>query len=729
MCDLSLAEVLRVLVAVRPRAAFLVCLLSAACALSASAADDAKTGYPLRFLYTGPTRIVISEGTSIALDVSVINTSSSRKSSAATVKAEASGIEIVGEGVFPVKELAPSNGIGPFRIHVKASKSEERGQLRLTFNGVPSSHVEIDFEVFKLKSLPPASPPTPSLLRTFKFDSLSGNSDWYLTTARASMVKNGNTKGVEIEIDRETKFLFGSIIDDPKRFLIACESDGGVTAIIDLEKTGGERMAVAFKPPQDFTTFSVPAPRSTKGLCKLRALRLEGAGKFKLYSLSLLAGKPFDQRVVLKGQRFFRGENPETEGFAVEMGSAFQVEIPDSSGADLMVTLKPSQATGNSQPPSRSQPISSVGKSGMMVRVDDADSAGLYELKVESASLSAPYVAKLLVASTESEITRYFKRQEPSQSTTDASKMAPTSQTAVKDAKKTANGQRQADTPATPKVAPSPPSPALPQQKTQSVPQKADPQSSVPETLPYASEFLFYFPTPQTVAERLRTDPEVFVRFDNPLFNSLDRDDLNPDIADIMGMNDCLEGVNRTMLGFNIGLMKWVFRPVGVVYASVCPRVAVNAISRFSKNLEWPARLFSCMLQGKFAAAGEESLSFLINTTLGVAGLFIPAEKWFGLEPHDEDFGQAFASWGCGAGCYLVLPIQGPTSLRDAIGLIFDSALDPKTYIPYGGSWLFRINSGALNYADFRLLVDANKDPYVLAKQLWIIARQLQIAN
>ena len=665
----------------------------------------------LRLLYAGPSTVVIGEGASFVAEFSVRNASNSTASPAGFVKVEATGVEIVGESVFQVGALAPASGVGPFRIHVKASKQDgERGVLKLFMGGAASPAVEINFEMIQIKNQPSSSQNQP-LAETYKFNSLNGNSDWLLQGASGTVVKNGSDKGVEIEVDRRAEFVFGGAVDDPKKLMVTCGSGGGVTATAEFSRAGEDKFSVVFKPPQEFSSLSLPLPRSVKGVCKLTALRVEGAGKFSIFNLSILSGKPVGRRVVLYGQRFHRGRDIERRGLAIELGSPMQVAIADGGTADLMVTFTPSK--DGKLRPLRRKPLSGVGKSGMRVIIDNPDCVGLYDLKVESAALASPYSSKLFIAASEAEITKYF--QDGDEGGVTAPKTAPEPQLAKRD-----------DSPPPPKVAQAQTTDAAPVG-----PKKPEPLMPMPTAKVDFSpqELVFYFPTPGNIADNMRPSVDDKAAFDNPLLNVLDRGVVDPDIADYVGVNDCLEGVNRTLFGFNVGLMKWVFRPVGMVYASMFPRCAVNAIGRCSKNMEWPARLFACLLQAKFAGAGEESLRFLVNTTLGVVGLFDPAGEWLGLQAHDEDFGQAFASWGIGMGCYLVLPLQGPTSLRDAVGLIFDSLLDPKTYIPYGGSWLFRINSGALNYGDFRLLVDANKDPYVLAKQLWVIARQLKIAD
>lgn len=207
-------------------------------------------------------------------------------------------------------------------------------------------------------------------------------------------------------------------------------------------------------------------------------------------------------------------------------------------------------------------------------------------------------------------------------------------------------------------------------------------------------------------------------------FKTADEKDLEAEL----NISDPVEGFNRVMASFNYGLVMYVFRPVAVGYATVLPRCMIDGFGNLTDNLEFLVRTFSCMLQARFGDAGEESLRFLINTVLGVAGFFDVADEWFGLKNHDEDFGQAFASWGIGTGCFLMLPIQGPTSLRDSFGLLFDYALDPKTYV-YGAQWFAKLNKSSLYIQQYEKIAEANEDPYTYVKDIWYLVRKVKIEN
>jgi phospholipid-binding lipoprotein MlaA len=132
---------------------------------------------------------------------------------------------------------------------------------------------------------------------------------------------------------------------------------------------------------------------------------------------------------------------------------------------------------------------------------------------------------------------------------------------------------------------------------------------------------------------------------------------------------DPFGGYNRVMTGFNDKLYFWVLKPVAKGYRSVVPEFARRGINNFFKNLYYPVRLVNNVLQLKLKNAGEETLRFATNSTIGVLGFWDPAKAWFGLEAHPEDFGQTLGYWGVGAGPHLVLPFLGPSNLRDTFAL------------------------------------------------------------
>ena len=141
--------------------------------------------------------------------------------------------------------------------------------------------------------------------------------------------------------------------------------------------------------------------------------------------------------------------------------------------------------------------------------------------------------------------------------------------------------------------------------------------------------------------------------------------------------NDPLQDFNRYIHEVNYAFDQLVFRPISGMYRTGVPSPIRGAIRNFFENLRAPVIFVNDLLQGEGERAGITLARFLTNSTLGLAGLIDTAELAFGLEFHDEDFGQTLAVWGVDEGIYLVLPLFGPSNPRDAIGIAVDSFLDP----------------------------------------------------
>lgn len=155
---------------------------------------------------------------------------------------------------------------------------------------------------------------------------------------------------------------------------------------------------------------------------------------------------------------------------------------------------------------------------------------------------------------------------------------------------------------------------------------------------------------------------------------------------------DPLEPVNRAILDFNEFIMDLFLRPIARLYVLLLPDLAIEGIHNALQNLGTPLLLANDLLQWEPQRAWKTTQRFFINSTLGIGGLMDPA-KDFGIEGHDEDFGQTFAVWGVGEGFYLVLPLFGPSNPRDTVGLIAGAYLDPLSH------WLTNINREEIGYA------------------------------
>lgn len=160
-------------------------------------------------------------------------------------------------------------------------------------------------------------------------------------------------------------------------------------------------------------------------------------------------------------------------------------------------------------------------------------------------------------------------------------------------------------------------------------------------------------------------------------------DDLLDEFSDeteIKETYDPLNGYNRLMTSFNDGMFEYFLTPVSKGYAFVIHKEIRKSIGKFFDNIFYPTRVVNNLLQGKFYNSYEETGRFVINSTIGVLGLFDPAKAYFNLEAHDEDFGQTLGFYGVGSGPHIVLPFFGPSNLRDAFAMVPDSFISPTAY-------------------------------------------------
>lgn len=143
---------------------------------------------------------------------------------------------------------------------------------------------------------------------------------------------------------------------------------------------------------------------------------------------------------------------------------------------------------------------------------------------------------------------------------------------------------------------------------------------------------------------------------------------------------DPIEPFNRGMFWFNDKLYFYLLKPIARGYR-VVPEPARESVSNFFSNLGTPVRFANSLLQLKMEDAGTELGRLVINSTLGIGGLFDPAKAWFDLERKEEDFGQTLGNYGVGSGFYIVWPLFGPSNTRDTVGMVGDFFLDPLHYI------------------------------------------------
>ena len=155
--------------------------------------------------------------------------------------------------------------------------------------------------------------------------------------------------------------------------------------------------------------------------------------------------------------------------------------------------------------------------------------------------------------------------------------------------------------------------------------------------------------------------------------------------------NDPLEPMNRYFFEVNYGLDQLLIKPVAAWYNLMLPTPVERGVHNVLTNLNSPVIFANDAMQLNGPRAAVTAKRFAINSTLGVAGIFDVASSWWGLEHHDEDFGETLAVWGVGEGPYLVLPVLGPSNPRDAAGKGVDSVMDPM-------GWLLPSHLAWINY-------------------------------
>jgi len=207
-------------------------------------------------------------------------------------------------------------------------------------------------------------------------------------------------------------------------------------------------------------------------------------------------------------------------------------------------------------------------------------------------------------------------------------------------------------------------------------------------------------------------------------------------------INDCFEGLNRATFSLNQGLDKVVFRPVAKGYRKL-PSSVRSGTSNALINLSSLVTIPNNILQGEFETAGVNTGRFIVNTTIGILGIFDVAEKIGFSKYEKEDYGQTLGLWGVSAGCYVVLPVLGPSTVRDAAGSFINLlGGDPYYNISAHGNNEYLNDSlymktKVLSGIDFRAknlesidnLEKNSMDFYASIRSLYLQDRQQKIAN
>ena len=206
---------------------------------------------------------------------------------------------------------------------------------------------------------------------------------------------------------------------------------------------------------------------------------------------------------------------------------------------------------------------------------------------------------------------------------------------------------------------------------------------------------------------------------------------------------ECFEGTSRAIFKFNMALDNVVLEPLAKGYNKL-PTSVRSGTSNFTSNISTLLSIPNNILQGNFKQLGHSVGSFAINSTVGVLGLLNPAEK-IGLKPNKEDVGQTLGTYGIGEGCYFVLPVLGPTTVRDSLGMLADTFVDPFAHVTIREKEILSTSGNSLDYysvkatgvIDFRADNDKNfesleknsLDLYSSLKSIYLQDRANKIKN
>jgi phospholipid-binding lipoprotein MlaA len=195
---------------------------------------------------------------------------------------------------------------------------------------------------------------------------------------------------------------------------------------------------------------------------------------------------------------------------------------------------------------------------------------------------------------------------------------------------------------------------------------------------------------------------------------------------------DPFEGFNRVSYKVTDAVDRAVLKPTAKGYKAVAPQFVETGVSNFFSNLGQPTVIVNNLLQAKFKPALNDTGRFLMNTTVGIGGLWDPASK-VGLDRNDEDFGQTLGKWGMSSGPYLWIPLMGPSTIRDGIGQGVDTFTDPLYYVERD---VIRYSLTAVNLIDARArqldleeTLNNTFDRYAFIRNAYLQRREYQVTD
>ncbi len=211
-------------------------------------------------------------------------------------------------------------------------------------------------------------------------------------------------------------------------------------------------------------------------------------------------------------------------------------------------------------------------------------------------------------------------------------------------------------------------------------------------------------------------------------------EDDEEDLLDESGQRDPFEGFNRDIFSFNRGMDRWLFDPITRGYQFAVPAMGRRALYRAFQNMDSPVILANHMLQFRVVDAAGTTTRFVINSSLGVAGLFDPAADWFEVYRREGDFGQTLARYGSPSGPYLMLPFFGPSTVRDVFGDVVDILADPLSYVLGPITWWTIMLGGGeglttrdAHFDDLRALEAGSVDFYSALRSAYLQNRDAMV--
>jgi phospholipid-binding lipoprotein MlaA len=195
---------------------------------------------------------------------------------------------------------------------------------------------------------------------------------------------------------------------------------------------------------------------------------------------------------------------------------------------------------------------------------------------------------------------------------------------------------------------------------------------------------------------------------------------------------DPWERMNRSTHAFNDAVDRAIGKPAAKAYVKVMPRFVRRGISNVFDNLNTLNTIVNDVLQGKMRQAGDDTARFLMNSIIGVGGLYDAASA-AGLDNNDEDFGQTFGKWGMKSGPYLVLPFLGPSTTRDTLGKLVDQFTYPVTYLEDDSTriWIRLVSllDTRAELLDLDAQIDRSYDRYAFIRNAWLQRREFQVTD